>query len=78
MTRKLFGRALALVVLTAGLVLLASQVSATHTGPAADEPIPAQAATAAKPTDDGNVDMNSWQRTALPSGSKYKPPGRGR
>lgn len=76
MKRKLIGRLLAGAALTAGLVVLAAQVTAAdHTSG-----VPAAASSttaAAQPGDSGDlaVDLNGWQESRLVSGtgSKFKP-----
>lgn len=76
MNRKLIGRLLAGAALTAGLVVLAAQVTAAdHIGgvPAA---VNAPAATAqAGDSGDLAVDLNGWQESRLVSGtgSRFKP-----
>jgi hypothetical protein len=71
MSRKLLGRAAAVFALTAGLVVLASQVVAgDQTTPVVTEPA---TSTVAANADAGAVDMNSWQQTQVPGGaSKFK------
>jgi hypothetical protein len=71
MSRKLLGRAAAVFALTAGLVVLASQVMAgDQTTPVSVEPA---TTTVAANTDAGAVDMNNWQPTQTPGGaSKFK------
>jgi hypothetical protein len=72
MTRKLLGRAVAAFALTAGLVVLAAQVSAgDQTAPVPVEPQPADGVVA-KTDAEGTVDMNNWQQTQG-SSSKFRP-----
>lgn len=76
MSRKLIGRLLAGVALTAGLVALASQVTAADH--VSGVPAATSSATATAQAGDGGdlaVDLNGWQESRLISGtgSKFKP-----
>lgn len=77
MTPKLFGRIVAGLALTTGLVVLASQVSGSnHTAaiPAAND-TPAVNGTKTDADGEFAVDLNNWQEARLRSGSgsKFKP-----